>query len=124
MDKNKELTSELLAKNCYRIIEDLKAENLEIYDMRDVSMLADFYLICTANSTPHLKAIEGHLYKDLKDNLDLLPKTAKADPQSKWLVLDYRSVIIHIFGAETREHYDIEELWEEGIKLEVDEISS
>jgi len=89
---------------------DKKAENIRILDLRKVSSFADYFVICTGNSEPHLKAIGTEIREKLRDDLGL---SAHSDgfPASQWIVLDYHGVLIHIFPAEKRDFYDLESLW-------------
>lgn len=89
---------------------DKKAEDIRILDLRDISSFADYFVICTGTSEPHLKAIGSEIREKLRENLGL---TAHADgfPASQWVVLDYSGVIIHIFQADKRGYYDLESLW-------------
>jgi len=89
---------------------DKKAENIRILDLRKLSSFADYFVICTGTSDPHLKAIGSEIREKLRDNLGL---TAHADgfPASQWVVLDYHGILIHIFQPEKRDFYDLESLW-------------
>jgi ribosome-associated protein len=79
-------------------------------DMRGVSLLADYFILCNADSTPQFSAI-----------LEEVEKQAKAaggrrlhvegEPTSGWVLLDYGSVVVHIFDPELRAYYNLEELW-------------
>jgi ribosome-associated protein len=79
-------------------------------DMRGVSLLADHFILCNADSTPQFSAI-----------LEEVENQAKAaggrrlhvegDPTSGWVLLDYGSVVVHIFDPELRAYYDLEDLW-------------
>ena len=102
--------SETIALAAAHAASDKKAENIRILDLRKVSSFADYFVICTGTSDPHLKAIGSEIREKLRDNLGL---TAHADgfPASQWVVLDYHGVIIHIFQAEKRDFYDLESLW-------------
>ena len=102
--------SETIALAAARAAADKKAENIRILDLRKVSSFADYFVICSGTSEPHLKAIGSEIRENLRDNLGL---TAHADgfPASQWVVLDYSGVIIHIFRPDKREFYDLESLW-------------
>jgi ribosome-associated protein len=86
--------------------------NIALLDMRDVSLLAEYFVLCSAESTPQFKAI-----------LDEVEKQAKAaggrrlhvegQASSGWVLLDYGSVVVHIFDPELRAYYDLEGLWKE-----------
>ncbi len=102
--------SESIALAAARAASDKKAENIRILDLRKISSFADFFVICTGTSDPHLKAISSEIREKLRDDLGL---TAHADgfPASQWVVLDYHGVIIHIFQPDKRDFYDLESLW-------------
>jgi ribosome-associated protein len=89
---------------------DKKAENIRVLDLSKVSSFADYFVICSGTSDPHLKAIGSEIREKLRDNLGL---TAHADgfPASQWVVLDYGSVIVHVFRPDRRAFYDLEALW-------------
>lgn len=102
--------SETIALAAARAASDKKAENIRILDLRKVSSFADYFVICSGTSEPHLKAIGTEIRENLRDDLGL---TAHADgfPASQWVVLDYSGVIIHIFRPDKRAFYDLEALW-------------
>jgi len=84
--------------------------DIVLLDMQEVSLLADYFILCNADSTPQFRAI-----------LDEVEKQAKAaggrrlhvegKPESGWVLLDYGCVVVHIFDPELRAYYDLEELW-------------
>ena len=73
-------------------------------------MLADFYLICNGTSDPHLRAIRVRLEKELAPAGVKLLHTS-GTPASRWIILDFNTVLVHVFLPEMREFYKIEELW-------------
>ena len=92
------------------ICEDVKATDIKVVNVVGKSMIADYYVVCTGNSEPHLKAIANRVHMDLKDRgLDY--ETVDGDYESHWIVQDYGNVILHIFHPDARQHYKIEELW-------------
>lgn len=101
---------ESIALTAARAASDKKAEDIRILDLRNISSFADYFVICTGTSEPHLKAIGSEIREKLREQLGL---TAQADgfPASHWVVLDYAGVIIHIFQPEKRAFYDLESLW-------------
>lgn len=105
--------SEALAKRCVEVCVGRKAEDVMLYDVRESSILADYYLICTGTSTPHIHAICHHLRQDLARE-GILPRGREGDPASHWVVLDYGSVLVHVLDPDRRRFYRIEELWESG----------
>lgn len=101
---------ETIALTAARAASDKKAADIRILDLRNISSFADYFVICTGTSEPHLKAIGSEIREKLREQLGL---TAQADgfPASHWVVLDYAGVLIHIFQPEKRTFYDLESLW-------------
>ena len=110
MKGNSGLASEKLAKLCRDIALDKKAEDAMILDVRGISNVADFFLICTGNSEPHLKAIADEIARRLRDE-GIRPLHRDGYPPSRWIVMDYNDVLIHIFHPELRQRYGLEDLW-------------
>ena len=104
------LASEKLAKLCREIALSKKAEDAIILDVRGVSSVADFFLICTGTSEPHLKAIADELARRLRDE-GVRPRHRDGYPPSRWIVMDFNDVLVHIFHPELRQRYSLEDLW-------------
>jgi len=104
------LDSRQLAKLCREIALDKKAQDPLILDVRKISSLADYFLICSGTSEPHLKAIADEISRRLKDE-GIRAAHHDGYPASRWVVMDYGDVMIHIFHPELREHYGLEHLW-------------
>ena len=111
-----EHSPDTLAKRCVEICEDRKAQDIELYDLTDISLIADFCLICSASSEPHIRAISNRLRKDLADE-GVRPDHIDGDASSRWIVMDYGTVLVHIFHPEVRDFYRLEELWENGRRV-------
>lgn len=97
------MNSDQQAKEASRALEDAKASDVKIYDMRGKSSLADFYIVATGTAAPHLKALVRQL-----------PKKAyrvSGDPESGWIVADYVDIVVHVFSPEARAYYALEKLW-------------
>lgn len=97
------MTSERLAADLAKALEDAKAADVRTYDVRGRSGLTDFFIVATGAAAPHLKAL-----------LKALPKAYRTsgDPESGWIVGDYVDVVVHVFSAEARAYYQLEKLWE------------
>lgn len=99
-------------------LESKKGDNIAIHDVRDRSVVTDFYVVVSGFSPPHLKAMFNEVQQELKKAGARCYRKA-GDPESGWLVLDFVDVIIHIFSDESRSYYAIEELWEQDPSEEV-----
>ncbi len=91
-----------------------------ILDLRGISTFTDFYVICSGTSEPHLKAIAGEIQDKLKEEHDTRPSAVDGYPVSQWVIIDYLSVLVHIFHADKRSYYALEDLWGDAPRLRLD----
>ena len=88
----------------------MKARDITILDLREISNVTEFFLICTVDSPRQLRGLWRRIHDDLK-KAGILPLGEEGTDATKWILCDYNDVIIHIFLAEFREFYDLELLW-------------
>ena len=106
------LESLQLAKAAVDIASDKKAADVLLLDIRDISTIADYFVICNGNNARQIQAIAESLQEELKkQGAQLLYREGVAD--TGWMLLDFGDVIIHIFGPKEREYYRLERLWSE-----------
>ena len=99
-----------LADLCVSVIEEGKGDDILKLDVSSLSIVADCFVLCTANSNPHLKALSERLRREVSRKFKVKPRTdGVAD--SEWIVLDYGNVVVHILTPEMRERYQLEKLW-------------
>jgi ribosome-associated protein len=99
---------------------DKLAEDIVALDMRELVSYTDSLVICTARNERQAKAIADEVHLRMKRDHSLLPVNPDRSDDVGWTVLDYLDCVLHIFTAETRERYDLEELWHEAPRLELD----
>jgi ribosome-associated protein len=109
-----EISIETLARKAAELSLEKKGEDVMILDLRGLSSVADYFVICSGSSDVHVKAIADHVQNELV-KIDVKPKVKPwhvegADTQ-RWVLLDFVNVVVHIFRAETREYYSLERLW-------------
>ncbi|MCC6805232.1 MAG: ribosome silencing factor [Anaerolineae bacterium] len=102
-----------LAHHIVDAIEAKKAENIVLLDLRPDAIIADFFIICTGNSDRQIRAIADGVREAIKENDSLLPVSVEGESHSGWVLMDYGDVIVHIFGEEQREFYNLEGFWKE-----------
>ena len=95
---------------CCSALDDLKAQNILVLDIRDISSFADWFIIATASSSRNAKAISNKLIESLKQQKHHLVGVEGQD-DSEWILVDCGDVIVNIMQQETREFYDLESLW-------------
>lgn len=81
-------------------------------DMHDVTLLADYYVLCDGSSTRQIDAISEELRETLR-KAGSQPAIVEGTADSGWVLVDFGSVIVHIFSPEKRAYYQLEELWKE-----------
>jgi ribosome-associated protein len=106
-----------LAKACAHIADDLKAEQVKIYDMRSVSGITDFMVICTGNSMPQLRAVLRDMSAILEQEHGVKPVYSEGRADTRWVVLDYIDVMVHVMDPELRDFYALEDLWKDASEL-------
>jgi ribosome-associated protein len=113
------MTGEQTAQLCAKYADDKKAEDIVIIDVRGLSPITDYFVICTASSSPHLRAIQSEIDEWMHTNHGQAPYWRDDNFDSQWLILDYSDVMVHIFQDEKRAFYSLEELWGDGKPVEV-----
>jgi ribosome-associated protein len=99
-----------LAKAAVDSASDKKASDVLLLDIRDISVLADYFVICSGNSNRQIQAIADTIDEELGiQGASLLHREGNAD--NGWVLLDFGSIIVHIFGPKEREYYRLERLW-------------
>ena len=111
------IKSEQLAQIIASIATEKKAEDICAIDLRGISSFTDFFVICSGNSEPHLKAIINDLQDRLHKEHDVRPTAVDGSPLSQWVVADYSDVVVHVFQSDKRALYSLEELWSDAPRL-------
>ena len=107
-----------LACACGRFADEKLATEITILDLRGLSQLCDFFVICTAGSEPHLKAIREHALKGLSNDYEVKTNHRDGAAESQWIVLDFIDVILHVFHQDRREFYALEDLWADAPRID------
>ena len=102
---------------CRDLAENRKAEDTVILDVRKISSITDYFVICTGTSEPHLRAIVDEITEELEREHQLSPRGTDGTINTSWVVLDFFDVIIHIMRKDVRELYNLEDLWGDAPKV-------
>ena len=105
------MDSKELALLCRELADTKKAENIVVLEVRELSSVTDYFVICTGTSEPHLRAIVDEITNKLRQEHAPRPRAMDGTLQTAWVVLDFFDVIVHVMRADVREHYDLEGLW-------------
>lgn len=96
-----------------------KAQDLRAYDVRGLTLIADAFVLCSASSEPQLKAIFSNVRKEMRE-VGRKALHAEGQPGDGWLVLDFGTVIFHVFKEEQRGFYDLDTLWGDAPEIALD----
>lgn len=99
-----------LARAIVDVADEKKAENIVLLDIRKVSVLADYFVICSGNSERQVKAIARDIEEELEKQ-EISPRHTEGLDQGRWVLMDYGDVIVHIFTAAERDYYSLDKLW-------------
>ena len=93
-------------------IHDTNREDIKIFDLSNIeNSVAETFIICSGNSNTQVNAIAGNIEKKTRNDLKERPWHVEGTETALWILMDFVSVVVHIFQRETRSYYDIEELW-------------
>ena len=101
-----------MARAIVNAAEDKKASDIIMLDLRPVALIADYFVLCDGQSTRQLRGIADGIQESLREQGER-PLRVEGTPESGWILLDYGSVIAHVFSPELRKYYDLEALWKE-----------
>ena len=112
--------SEPLARRLAELADSKKAEDVVVLDMRELVSYTDFLVICTARNERQARAVVDEVRLRVKHETGLLPGGVDGAGADGWVVLDYLDCVLHVFTTEARERYQLEDLWREAPRLELD----
>ena len=102
-----------MARRIVGVIADNKGEDVLLLDIRDISILADCFVIGSTTSERQADAIVEDIRREIKQAFNVKPWHVEGDAASGWILIDYGGVVVHLFAPELRSYYDLEGLWRE-----------
>ena len=112
------ITSDKFACVVARILDDKLAKNISVLNISQVSSLADYFVICSADSTTQVKALTSHTKEKIKNFFQRFPNGEENDLKNRWNLLDYGDVVVHILQRDERETYAIEKFWNHAFRVD------
>lgn len=113
------MESKELADIVVSLIQSKKGYDITILDLRDLSAVADYFIICSGDANVHVKAIADEIDKKLRKN-GIKCYHKEGYNSLNWVLLDYFDVVVHIFRKESREFYNLEKLWGDAKVLKIE----
>ena len=105
------MENELLQK-IVKILDNKKGINIKYMEIKDVTTIADYFVITSGTSSTHIKSLADNVEYELKKD-GIYPNKIEGYETGTWILMDYGDVVVHIFTEKERENYKIEEIWEQ-----------
>ena len=115
------MESKEMALKLAKCLDEKKGLDIKVLETGHLTTLADYFVICTATSNTQVKALSDYCEKELKDQGEV-PHHTEGHRGGTWVLMDYSSVVAHIFLEETRDFYDLERLWSDATPIDLTEI--
>ena len=110
-----------LAKSCVKILDGRHAKNMSLLFVESKTIIADYFVICSGNSNTQIKALAGELEYQLAD-YGIKPLRTDGLPEASWVVVDFGSVLVHIFNSETRDFYNLDKLYSDTESVDITDL--
>ena len=102
------------------LMQEKKVKDITVLDVKKLTSLTDYFILCTSESTPQTKAVMDHIYKSMREE-GYRPNNLEDTKSLEWVAMDYFNIVIHIFNEETRNYYQFERLWGDAKIRKIDE---
>ncbi len=112
------MTQNDVLKNIVKTLDSKKAEEIDVIGIKDLTIIADYFVIATGTSTTHTKSLADEVEYQLKEK-GINPTRTEGYNGANWILLDYSDIVVHIFYKETRQYYSLERLWADGNKVDI-----
>ncbi len=117
-NENTAMTPRALAEEIVKILDSKKAKDIKALYVEEQTVLADYFVICCGNSNTQIRALAGEVEEKLKE-MNVEPHHIEGYNEASWTILDYGTVIVHIFSREAREFYKLEKLWSDSENIDI-----
>lgn len=100
-----------------KFLSEKKAKGIVYIQVDHKTSLCDYFVVAGGTSKTHVRSLSENLEEKLEKEYEIIPRRHEGAREGRWAVLDYADVIVHIFGDEERDFYNLERLWEDGENL-------
>lgn len=108
-------------ESAIRAAQSKKAEDLRLFDLRGVTSLTEFFLLCSGTNQRQNQAISDEILRLLKESDNRMPLGVEGYDKADWILMDYGDFIVHVLSGQARKYYDLERLWRQAKELPVPE---
>lgn len=111
---------EQFTRFCAERLTQKKAINVKAFDLRRLDAPTEFTVVVSGTSTRHASSLAENLLREVKEEYNVHPQSVEGLPEGRWVLLDYGSLIVHVFYDYVRQEYRLEDLWKSGIELKIE----
>ncbi len=108
-----------IALRAAKVLDDRKGLGIKLLQVTDITSLADYFLICTGTSSTHVKTLCDSVEQLISDELGEKLLHREGHRGGTWVLLDFGSLVVHVFTNETRQFYDLERLWSDAVSVPI-----
>ena len=108
-----------IVKKIVKALDDKKGNDIKVIKIDGLTIVADYFIIATANSNTHVRALADEVEYQLEEAG--IPADHVEGRATGWVLLEYKGVVVHIFLEEARNYYNLERLWEDAKKIDIKE---
>lgn len=113
--------SKKMVKLAYEALDEKKAEDIQIIEIKDISVIADYFIIANGNNASQVNALVDSVNEKLGRN-GFEPKRIEGIRSASWILMDYGDVVVHVFSKEDRLFYNLERIWRDGKTVSKDQL--
>lgn len=114
------MTPKELFSNIVKVLDDKKAEDLAVLDTADLTVVGEYFVIATGNSSTHVKSLADDVEYELQQ-LGVEPDHIEGRATG-WILLDYGSVLVHVFTRDNRDYYNLDHLWADAKRVDISDL--
>lgn len=114
------MTPNELYENIVKVLDDKKAEDLAVLDTGDLTVVGEYFVIATGNSSTHVKSLADDVEYELQ-KLGVEPDHIEGRATG-WILLDYGSVLVHVFTRDNRDYYNLDHLWADAKRVDISDL--
>lgn len=107
-------------KTIVKALDSKRGEDIKAVNIRDLTIIADYFIIAGASSTTQTKALADAVEYEL-GKLGIQPARTEGYSAANWIILDYTDIVVHVFYKETRDQFKLEKLWSDGVFVDISE---
>jgi ribosome-associated protein len=110
IDKGESIATIVKAQTIAQLACEKKASDIVILELTNLTILCDYFVMCTGESSPQIQAIVDHILENLS-RIGIKPLCVEGHQQTRWILIDFGDVVVHVFDRDKRSYYEIEKLW-------------